>query len=182
MILTQFHPLLIYSTCSNWRLKLTLIVLKDRVRTSQTIKFVFARNKIHLILYTIIISVNSSSDMQCFSTFFFFRGGTPKVIVHIPRIPCLWKQMYIYTSVCVCVCACKETDFNAWRLLKYFQLEIKILAIFWGIFIIFVVFQNTNVFIPLFLSEPQMVFCGTLRFRETQFEIYWLHEISKYTV
>jgi hypothetical protein len=47
----------------------------------------------------------------------------------------------------------------------------KILAILREIFITFFpIFQNSCVFIPLSLSEPQTVFCGTLTFRGTQFE------------
>jgi hypothetical protein len=43
----------------------------------------------------------------------------------------------------------------------------KILAIFRGIFIIFAVFQNSSFLIPIFLSEPLSVLCGTQRSRET---------------
>jgi hypothetical protein len=41
----------------------------------------------------------------------------------------------------------------------------KILAIFPGIFKMFAVFQNSYVFIPIFLSEPLTMFCGNPRFR-----------------
>jgi hypothetical protein len=48
-------------------------------------------------------------------------------------------------------------------------------VIFRGIFIIFffAVFQNSYVFIPLFLSEPLNMFCGTLRFCRTLFQKQW---------
>jgi hypothetical protein len=48
--------------------------------------------------------------------------------------------------------------------------QTKIIAIFRRIFIFFAVFQNSYVFIPLFLADPLTVFCGTLRFRGTKFE------------
>jgi hypothetical protein len=48
----------------------------------------------------------------------------------------------------------------------------KILVIFRGLFVFFffAVFQNSYVFIPLFLSEPLTVFCETQYFRGTHFE------------
>jgi hypothetical protein len=57
----------------------------------------------------------------------------------------------------------KETVVSTWRLLQYFKLpEKKFLQYFLGIFIIFAVFQNNYVFIPLFFAEPLTMFCGTL--------------------
>ena len=49
--------------------------------------------------------------------------------------------------------------------------QTNILAIFRGIFILSsIVFQNSSVCIPLDIAEPLTMFCGTLRFRGTQFE------------
>ena len=93
-------------------------------------------------------------------------------------IPCLWKR-YIYIKRYGCYCTelrqyfqlpdknyiYKETDVSARRLLQYFQFPDKHSGdISWYIYIynFFVsVFQNSYVFIPLFLSEPQTVFSGT---------------------
>jgi hypothetical protein len=53
--------------------------------------------------------------------------------------------------------------FSAWRLLQYFQLFDKNSRnISRYSYNFFAVFQNSNVFIPLFLSEPLTVFCRTL--------------------
>ena len=50
----------------------------------------------------------------------------------------------------------------------------KILAIFGvGLKFFFAVFQNSYVFIALFLSEALTMLCGTLRFRETLFDRHW---------
>ena len=63
----------------------------------------------------------------------------------------------------------KEIVISAWSILQYFQLPDKNSHdISTYIYHFFVVFQNLYVFIPLFLSKPQMVFCVTLRFRGTQ--------------
>ena len=66
-------------------------------------------------LNSIYICIN-----QCFSYFLFFRGGTPKIIGHIPRNPCLWKELLAhggYSNISNC--------------------RTRIIAIFRGIFIIF---------------------------------------------
>ena len=84
----------------------------------------------------------------------FFRWGRSKIIVHIPRNPCVRKRRLLTHGDDSSISNCRT----------------KILAIFRGIFIIFAVFQNIYVFISLFFSEPLTVFCGTLRFRRTPFD------------
>jgi hypothetical protein len=87
-----------------------------------------------------------------------FRRGPPKIIVHIPRNPCLRKRTHTH----------KETVGGAQRLLQFFQLPDRNFVIFRGIFIILC--GISYVLIPLFLSEPVTMFCETLRFRGTLYE------------
>ena len=82
---------------------------------------------------------------QCFSTL------VPQ------RTPCLRKH--------------KETVGGAQRLLQFCQLPDRNFVIFRGIFII--LYGISYVLIPLFLSEPVTMFCGTLRFRGTLYEEHW---------
>jgi hypothetical protein len=86
-----------------------------------------------------------------------FRGRTPKIIVHIPRNPCLWgeggdgKTFLLSMETTPTFLTCRT----------------KILAIFQGTFkVFFEVFESRYVFIPLFLSELLWT-CEILRFRET---------------
>ena len=68
----------------------------------------------------------------------------------------------------------KETVVSARRLLQYFQTPDKYsLDISRYIYNFFPAVQNSYVFIPLFLSEPLTVFCGTLTFRGTLSEKHW---------
>ena len=75
----------------------------------------------------------------------FFRRGTPKTIVHIPRSPCLWKQKQkLY----------RELFTFARRLLQYFHCQTIILAIFRGIFIIFCCISKQLYLFHYFSSNP----------------------------
>jgi hypothetical protein len=56
----------------------------------------------------------------------FAHGGTPKIIVHIPRNPCSWKRKKKKI----------ETALSARSSHQYLQLPQNVLAILWGIFII----------------------------------------------
>jgi hypothetical protein len=71
--------------------------------------------------------------------------------------------IYIYTY--------KETLVSALRLLKYFQLQDKTSRdISRYIYNFCAVFQNSYVFILLFISEPLTVVCGPVRFGGTLLE------------
>ena len=83
----------------------------------------------------------------------FFREGT---IIHIPKKK---KTLQIKTQKR----NYKETVVSARRLLRNFQLPNRnSLDISRYIYNCFAVFQNSFVFIPVFLSEPLTMFCGTL--------------------
>jgi hypothetical protein len=90
-----------------------------------------------------------------------FRGGTPKIIFHIPEEPLSMKTKTIYVKRRLLA----HGDYSS--ISNY---RTRILATFSGIFIIFFFLLNFKLFIPLLLSEPLKVFCGTLMFRGTQFE------------
>ena len=88
---------------------------------------------------------------QCFSNSPPPCGGAHKITVHIPR---------------------NQSQFLKRQFCKVSRCRTKILAIFHGLSFL-AAFQNSYIFIPLFLSESQTVFCGILRFRGTQFEKHW---------
>jgi hypothetical protein len=54
----------------------------------------------------------------------------------------------------------------------------RIIPVFWCVFILFAIFQNSFVFIPLFLSELLKMFCRNLWFRGPLFEKLWLSVIE----
>jgi hypothetical protein len=101
----------------------------------------------HILLLTWILTwIKYSSVSQTF-----FRERT---IIHIPKKNPAnknWKKNY------------KETVVSARRLLRNFQLPNRNSRdISRYIYNPFAAFQNSNVFIPVFLPEPLTMFCGTL--------------------
>ena len=72
---------------------------------------------------------------------------------------------YIYKYMCIKGRLLGHRDYAN---ISYCQT--KIFVIFRGVFIIFPVFQVIYEFIPLFLSEPVIMFCGNL------FEKHWFRE------
>ena len=86
---------------------------------------------------------------------------------------------YVYKTCIYILCTHthKATVAGARRLLQYSQLPDKnsgnISRYIYTVF--FAVFQNSHVFILLFLSEPQPVFCGTL-FDKHRFKPHAIHE------
>ena len=90
-----------------------------------------------------------------------FRGGTPNIIIHIPKNPCLQKQKKIIERQLLA-----HGDYSSIS-----NCQKKILAIFRCIFIILLRYFKTVIYLFHYFSRnPQMVFCGTVRFRGTQFE------------
>lgn len=87
----------------------------------------------------------------------------------------LWKNPYnnySYPGEMTRKRNCKQMIVSAQRVLQYLQLQ--------DTYDFFAVFQNSHVFIPLFLSEPQTVFCWSLRFSKTLFfEKHWIRRWEK---
>ena len=68
---------------------------------------------------------------------------------------------------------------RARKLLQYLQLADKISRDISRYICNFVAeFQNSYVFITLFLSEPLKIFCGTQSFRGTRFVKHWFKVLS----
>ena len=85
--------------------------------------------------------------------------------------------------------SCKGTVVSARRLRQYLQLLDKnSRSISRYSFILFVILQNSYIFILIFLSKPQTVFCDTLRFRGTQSQTHCkglfslLHKVVAYEI
>ena len=92
--------------------------------------------------------------------FFFFREGTF----------CFWKQKpknYKETRLfaheyCSNISSCRTKILTTFRRITFF-----------------VVFQNSYVFIPLFLAEPLTMFCGTIRSLGTLYDKHWHNDYTK---
>ena len=119
------------------------------------------RRRVFLVSRMCLMSSPSNPLVHCFSNF--LCGGTPKIIFYMPRSPCLENE-YIY----------KEAFVSAWKSLQWFQLPEKTSCdISRYIYNFSAVFQNTYVFIPLFLSEPLTMFCGTLFEKHCCSDLRW---------
>ena len=95
-----------------------------------------------------------------------FRGETPGITSYSEK-PVPTKTKYM----CMCMYTYKQTVVGSLRLLQCFQLPDKNSRdISRYIYNCFAVFQNSCVFIPLFLLEPLKMFCGSVLFRETLFK------------